>query len=223
MVQPQQSIAVSEVAAQAMVTVMEFSIFAQAMGILIASSGLEAGFTAPPTRTKATQKAIHELREAFPGSDAVERAIKDTGTDNIVALAKRVEVLYKDYLIEQYGEWATQHGLAACPSGDLRCVHDVAATMKARSVSPESSPAAVASATASGVVRAASAKKRVRYEVLDTKTNTVYRSQAAAGMAVAPEYGMDGTNTYVWFDVIRTAPARFKRRLKEGDPWVAVP
>jgi len=52
-------------------------------------------------------------------------------------------------------------------------------------------------------------KKRTPKPVMDTKTGKVYHSHAAAGMAVAPEYGMT-VNNFVWYAVIAKDPKRFK-------------
>lgn len=38
--------------------------------------------------------------------------------------------------------------------------------------------------------------------VLDTKTNKVYRTQAEAGMAVAPEYGL-AIHNFVWYELVK--------------------
>jgi len=52
-------------------------------------------------------------------------------------------------------------------------------------------------------------RKREAKAVLDTKTGKVYHSHAAAGMAVAPEFGLKVHN-FVWYEVIPKAPNRFK-------------
>jgi hypothetical protein len=46
-------------------------------------------------------------------------------------------------------------------------------------------------------------------KTLDTKTGKVYHSHAAAGMAVAGEYGLP-VNNWVWFEIIKKDPTRFK-------------
>lgn len=60
---------------------------------------------------------------------------------------------------------------------------------------------------------------------LDTKTGKVYHSKAAAGMAVAPEYGLV-VNNFVWYEVIKLAPKRFvdyEGEVKEDGQVVAKP
>lgn len=46
--------------------------------------------------------------------------------------------------------------------------------------------------------------------VLDTKTGKAYRSKAAAGKAVAAEYGLDDKKSTVWYEVIGKDPGRFR-------------
>lgn len=46
-------------------------------------------------------------------------------------------------------------------------------------------------------------------KTLDTKTGKVYHSHAAAGMAVAGEYGLP-VNNWVWFEIIKKDSTRFK-------------
>lgn len=52
-------------------------------------------------------------------------------------------------------------------------------------------------------------KGRKGTKTLDTKTGKVYKSHAAAGIAVAPELGLKVHN-FVWYEVIVKFPDRFK-------------
>jgi hypothetical protein len=46
--------------------------------------------------------------------------------------------------------------------------------------------------------------------VRDSCTDTSYRSRLAAGIAIAPEFGLDPTESHVWFKIIKVAePGRF--------------
>lgn len=53
-------------------------------------------------------------------------------------------------------------------------------------------------------------KSRKGTKTLDTKTNLVYKSHAACGMAVAPEFGLKVHN-FVWYEVLaKVGEGRFK-------------
>lgn len=43
----------------------------------------------------------------------------------------------------------------------------------------------------------------------DTKTGKEYRSRTQAGRAVAHEYGLDGRNQFVYYQVVQKDPKRF--------------
>ncbi len=45
---------------------------------------------------------------------------------------------------------------------------------------------------------------------LDTKTGNSYNSMTAAAKAVAPEYGLDQNDPFVWYKIIKVDPTRFK-------------
>ena len=46
--------------------------------------------------------------------------------------------------------------------------------------------------------------------MLDTKTGISYESKSAAGRATAAEYGLDSTNTYIFYEIMKKDPTRFK-------------
>lgn len=52
-------------------------------------------------------------------------------------------------------------------------------------------------------------KGRKGTRTLDTKTDLVYKSHAACGMAVAPELGLKVHN-FVWYEVLAKFPDRFQ-------------
>ena len=185
--------------ASAMVTVMTLSVFASAIGMLAATSVLPAGIPA-------VDKGIRDLRQTF-GEGLVNLAIKNVNKDDIVVLAKEVGSLYTDKMRKQYGDWQTTSALAAAPPGDLRAANEIAASLAGQKVTEASSPGAKEKAVATGTQRAKT--KRTAQPQKDTKTGTVYQSKAKAGMAVAAEYGLDATETFIWYEVIKKDPKRF--------------
>ncbi len=59
--------------------------------------------------------------------------------------------------------------------------------------------------------------KHTAQPILDTKTNKVYRTKSAAGMAVAPEYGLKVHN-FVWYELVKGTkekPAKCPDRFQE--------
>ena len=59
--------------------------------------------------------------------------------------------------------------------------------------------------------------KKVKQPVLDTKTGKTYRTKSAAGIAVAPEYGLVVHN-WVWYELVKgtkKAPAKCPNRFRE--------
>lgn len=57
--------------------------------------------------------------------------------------------------------------------------------------------------------------------ILDVRTGTQYRSKAAAGRALASEFGFDPEDQFVWFKILRVAPDRFSV-LNAENQWVAL-
>lgn len=200
-----------QVLSQAMVGAMSVSIMATAMGIMMAAIGAEA-YKVPPAELKATQEAIRDLSLAF-GAGVVDKAVKNVGTDSVTVLAQEVERLVVEDMTSKYGSPATQAALAAAPPGDVATAKIIAETLAARGVRPEGFQRTLATPAGTYVAQQAEKKKRVKMRakpVLDTKTNIQYKSKASAGMAVAAEYGLDPTDTWVWYGVIKADPSRFK-------------
>ena len=59
--------------------------------------------------------------------------------------------------------------------------------------------------------------KHAAQPVLDTKTGKVYRTKSAAGIAVAPEYGLKVHN-FVWYELVKgtkTKPAKCPDRFQD--------
>lgn len=198
-----------QVAAQAIVSAMTVSIMASAMGIMMAAVGTKA-YAVSPTKLKVTQEAIRDLKLAF-GIEVVDKAVKNVGTDSVTVLAQEVERLVIEDMTTKYGSLATQAALTAAPPGDVASAKIIAETLAARGVRPEGFQRVLATPAGAQVIEGV--KKRVKMKarpVVDTKTHMQYRSKAAAGMAVAAEYGLDSTDTWVWYAVIKKDPTRFK-------------
>jgi hypothetical protein len=198
-----------QVLSQAIVSAMTVSIMATAMGIMMGATGASA-FAAKPSELKGTNAAIRDLKLAF-GADIVDQAVKNVGTESMLALAEEVEKLVIKDMYQRYGKTATDAALKAAVPGDVQSAREIAATIAGRGYGKAAPPREVPAP----VVEVAKeiAKKRVKMKakpVLDTKTNIRYKSKSAAGMAVAAEYGLDPTNTFIWYEVIKKDSTRFK-------------
>lgn len=207
-----------QVAAQGMTYAMVVSVFANAMGMMLAAAPvmpLAAGVAVPDA-------GIADLRQAF-GSDIVNRAIKNVGRDDIITLAHEVERLVVAQMKKQYGDVNTKAALNAAPPGELSFAREIAKSLsglpsQVRVVTLKAMEDPVAPRTAQTqqtVDRVVKKGRQAAQPVKDTKTGAVYHSKASAGMAVAPEYGLsatkpDGTkNSFVWYEVIKKDPKRF--------------
>lgn len=189
------------VLAQTMVTVMSVNIMASALGILIAATPMAA----IPKETKATRKGLASLREAF-GESVVNRAVEEAGTDDIVALAMKVEELVRADMVERYGEWATNAALASAPPGDLRAAKDIARVLHAQRATPATPIEKVEQLAETGKKKARAAAR----PVVDTKTNIQYKSESAGAKAVAAEYNLVPDDHWAWYRIIKIDPDRFK-------------
>lgn len=193
------TLSTQQVLSQAITSVMTVSVFAQAMGMMAATSAIPKGI--PPT-----DAGIRSLKASF-GASLVTTAIDNVGKEDIIALAREVERLYISQMKRQYGEHATKMGLQSAPPGDLRTANEIASTIAGQKITSESPPEKAEKAVEAG-------KKRGRQKaqpVKDTKTGIVYSSKAKAGMAVAAEYGEDPKNHFAWYAVIKKDPKRFVR------------
>lgn len=205
-----QQVSPMQVIAQAAVSAMAVSIFASALGMMIAAAGVEA-IPAGVVGAKPTRKGIEDLKSAF-GAGLVNTAIDNVGTEDIVALAAEVERLYVGAMRRKYGDWATEQALATAPAGDVRAANEIALVLRQRGVTPASTPEKKQVAVGEGKKKAG---RRVAQPVRDTRTGTVYGSKASAGMSVAAEYGLDPTNHFIWYEVIKRDPDRFVRVTAE--------
>lgn len=194
-------ITTQQLVTQAMVGALTISITATVLGILLAATGFEAIPEIPATR-----KGIRSLRESF-GDYIVDKAIKSVGKENIVLLAVEVDRLVRENMIAAYGEWATEKALSEAPPGELRVAREIALSLSRRGITPISAPEKVEEAVSAGEKKAR-AKAR---PVLDTKTGTTYKSEYAAGKALAAEYGFDPADHFVWYKILKADPDRFKR------------
>jgi len=207
---------VQQAAVSTMVAAMAVNVMSVAMGIAIAAMGPEA-LTTPAEERKGTKKALDDLKLTF-GADIVNKADEAVGTDNIIALCKEIEKLYIEQMREKYGKYAADTALKAAPPGDLKTANEIAIALanrgygkfdQTRAPAPVSVEAgAVATGTKKGRQKAKPQK--------DTKTGILYKSKAAAGMAVASEYGLDPSETFIWYSVIQKDPTRFVSVTKEA-------
>jgi hypothetical protein len=208
----QQVTAMTTIAVQGMVTVMTVSIFANALGMLAATSPVistQAG-------VKASDAGIIDMRNAF-GNALVDKAIKNVGRDDILTLAREVERLVVNEMNKQYGSVATTAALSAASPGDLRQARELAKLLSGHAGPVSGLSAGHKFETASVPEQVVAIQqtlkkprvKRAAQPVKDTKTGIVYSSKAKAGMAVAAEYGLDSKNHFIWYEVIKKDPKRF--------------
>ena len=203
-----------QVLSQSLVNAMAVNIMATAMGVMMSSLG-PAAYTVKPSELKGTSAALRELRLAF-GGVVVDTAAKNVGTDSMVALAKEVDRLVTADMVLKYGSLATEAALAAAPPGDVNAAKEIAKTLAGRGIRSADMSQWLSSATPTqkeNVVETAKRRSAGRHPakpVLDLRTNIQYRSHAAAGVALAAEYGLDKRDTHVWFEILRKDPARFK-------------
>jgi hypothetical protein len=201
---------VQQLVAQAMVTAMSVSIMSVAMGVVMGAMGPEV-MTLPAAERKGTKKALDDLRITF-GAHIVDEAIKSVGSDDILALCKEIEHLYTNEMRDKYGKYAADTALKTAPPGDIRTANEIAIALARRGygkfVEPRDVPAPVS--VEAGAVRIGTIKGRKKAKPQkDTTTGIMYKSKAAAGMAVALEYGLDPSETFIWYEVIKKAPTRF--------------
>jgi hypothetical protein len=197
---PQQQYTTQDYMAQGVYNALSLSVFAQALGLMVAAGG----FAVAPVEMSVSDPAVKELRKAY-GDSLVSKAIEDVGTDDAISLAIRVEHYVHEDLIKKYGEWAANIAIEAAPPGDLRTAREIAQSLSSRGVTQTSSAVEKVHAVAAGKMRGRSKAEPVR----DTQTGIQYQSKYAAGKAVAHEYGMDPTNTHVWYQIVKTDPNRF--------------
>lgn len=205
-----------QVATQAIYSVAAVSVASVAMGIVIAAMGPEV-LKLPPEERKGTKRAIDDLRITF-GSSIVNQAIENMGYDDILVLCKEIEKLYVKEMEEKYGSYAAATALKSAPPGDIKTANEIAIALARRGygkfVEPRDVPAPAhveQSAKREGLSKARQKAKPQK----DTKTGIVYRSKAAAGMAVAAEYGLDSTETFIWYELIKKDPGRFVSATRE--------
>lgn len=196
-----------QVAEQAMVTVTAVSVVSVAVGIIVSAMGVEV-LKVPPEERKGTKRAIDDLRVVF-GPDVVNKAVEEVGYDDIIVLCKEIEKLYIDKMKELYGTYATNTALRSAPPGDIKTANEIAKALAGRGYGKYGGAVAPARVEEeSKEVGVTKAKKKAKPQK-DTKTGVVYKSKSSAGMAVAAEYGLDPTETFIWYEVIKKAPDRF--------------
>lgn len=194
---------------QAMVTTMAVSIMATAMGVVVGAMGPEV-LTLPAGERKGTTKALNDLKVSF-GVDLVNKAVKNVGSDDILGLCKEIEKLYIAQMKEKYGIYATESALRAAPPGDIKTANEIAIALSNRGYGKfgETKAPAPTIVEASAVATGTKKGRQKAKPQKDTTTGVLYKSKAAAGMAVATEYGLNPTETFIWYEVIKKAPNRF--------------
>jgi len=207
------SINPNEVISQAVVGALTVSIMASAMGVMLAGAGASA-YTVKPSELKGTQAMLSALKQAY-GNKVVDDAVQNVGYDNALALAQEVERLMIADMTAKYGLLATTTALAVAPPGDVTAAHEIAKMLAERAASRNQSVGSylVTSSASEKKVVANKVKKvgaAARTPCIDTKTGIQYKSHYAAGKATAAEYGLDPTDTRVWFAIIKRDPTRFK-------------
>jgi hypothetical protein len=198
-----------EVFAQAIVGAMSVSIMATAMGIMMGAVGASA-YKVAPSELKGTQAMVRELKLTF-GGPLVDQAVKDVGTDSALTLADRIEQLVIDDMYKHYGQVATDAALKAAMPGDIASAREIAASLAARGYGKGTTAYTPPDTVVSAVTEVATKRTKMRAKPqLDTKTNITYKSESAAAKAVAAEYGLDPENSYVWFQIVKVDPGRFR-------------
>ena len=206
------TVSTQQILSQALVGALAVNIMASAMYVMMGTLSTSE-FAVPMTELKGTQAAVHELKLAF-GGDVVDKAVKSVGTGSMIALAQETERIIVEDMTSKYGAQATQAALATAPLGDVTTAREIASALAGRGVKPQNMETWLKTAPVQQKTQVVEgAKKRVKMKAKptkDTKTGITYKSHAAAGMAVAAEYNLDPTDTYVWFSVIQKDPTRFK-------------
>jgi len=183
------------------VSVMMVSIFSQALGIMMAGGTLGMA----PIKQIPTDKAIQELKRTY-GAGPVDKAIDLMGKDaDIVDIARSVDMFVWDELAEKYGMYAVETAKANAELPDFRAVKAMVVSIHAQGLKESSSHEKKEKVIKSSKLRGRSAAKAV----VDTKTGIRYNSLGAAGRAVAAEYGLDPTNSFVHYAIVKEDPKRF--------------
>lgn len=193
----------------AAVEVMAFSFFAQALGMMAA--------TAIPGKALSKQKpadrAIADMQETF-GKNIVDRAISMSKTDDIYDIARNVDILMVEDMVNKYGEWQTDLALQTAPPGDMKRAYEIAKSLGQKHVTPASTPQQVSNAVNRGIYVGKSKGKKV----VDTWTGRTYQSEYKAGLDLAAEFG-EPAGKHTWFAIVRKINkdpkyAHMKGRLK---------
>jgi hypothetical protein len=188
-------------------TAMSLGIASSALGIILGATTIAK--TTPLAKVKPSDAAIQELRKAY-GDKIVDKALGDF-EDPSKAYASEVAASVEKYVYEdlraRYGDWAANIAIDAAPPGDMGTAIAIAKTLSERRVTSGSTAAEKVAAVSKGKMVGRSAAEPVK----DTKTGITYKSKYAAGKAIAGEYGLDPTNTHVYFDIVRRDPERFVR------------
>lgn len=191
--------------------VLAISVFAQAMGTMVAAGSLAE----PVSGQSPTQRAITELKSMY-GQTVVDRAMGRKPYSDIPELAREIDQIVVEDMVKKYGEWETDTALQSAPAGNLVRAREIAKSLSERNVTFKSSTPAVSKAIEIGDRKADIAEKRISLikgrskgvPVIDTKTGVRYPSQSAAGLALAKEFGLE-SHSWVWHDILKVSGNRF--------------
>jgi len=188
-----------------MQVITSFAVQATGMSIMTSAVGVMLATMTPMALSGAEvgDSAIQDLRRTF-GATIVNEAIKNVGKGDVTILAGEVERLYIEMLEDRYGKWYTNIAINNAIPGNLKSVRAIAYTLKEKGIKSTSTQAQIDAALGLGK------KRRKAQPVVDTRTGIKYGSKSSAGMAVAAEYGLDPTETYVWYEVLKKDPKRFR-------------
>lgn len=193
-------------AINAVYTVAALNIYAVSVGILMGP--IIAMAAVPPRELVAEEQGIQDLREAL-GSEVVDRALREVPDRNILRVAEVAERLVKAGMVSKYGVWAADLAWKAAPPGDIRTAREIAATLSGQGITPASPVVKVEKAIETGKKNAWAGRKPPK-RTLDTKTGIEYPAMWRAASAIAAEYGLDPTDTRVFYKIREKDPTRLK-------------
>lgn len=164
--------------------VMAYSVFASALGQMAAAATLDV----PLSAQKPTDPAIQELRSMY-GTDLVNKAIALSLSGDIVDIARNVDALVVETLINKYGEDKVDLALTASPPGDMRRVIEICKGLSIDRITSESPPQKIAESVNRSIERTNQMAGRSKAQpIYDTKTGKAYGAKWKAGDELAKRY-----------------------------------
>lgn len=201
---PQEQVSLMQQVSSSMVQVAVYSAFATAMATAMTTMGAAA----VTSGAKPTQNVIDDLKRTF-GSDLVNKAIKNVGSENVSVLAQEVDRLFVDDLKSKYGAYVADTALQAAPPLETKIVRDVAQALSGQGITPYTPQNVTQEVTTTS--RAKSLRKHPPVPYLDKQTGIAYPSRSSLYRAVAGEFGYDPNSTLEAFKLVGENPDRFER------------